>query len=238
MLSDKSMAGKIQVTGLGRDYHDGNRLLTVLGDVNLSIEPAEFISITGPSGSGKSTLLGLLAGLDRPSRGSVRIDATELGTLDEAQMSVFRGKNIGFVFQNFQLIPTLTALENVRVPAELRGDFKRGARAEALLSRVGLAQRMHHFPAQLSGGEMQRVAIARAVITEPAVIFADEPTGNLDSAAGQAVLDLLLEARATATLVLVTHNEELARLADREVMLEDGHVRRIVNHSGMGRQSA
>jgi putative ABC transport system ATP-binding protein len=206
--------------------------LTVLDNLELNVGAGEFVSITGPSGSGKSTLLGLLAGLDQPSRGSVKIDATYLGSLNEAELSRFRGRHIGFVFQNFQLISTLTALENVRVPAELRGDFQCAARAEALLERVGLKLRGHHYPSQLSGGEMQRVAIARAVITEPAVIFADEPTGNLDSVAGQAVLDLLLEAKAKATLVLVTHNEELARRADRQIMLEDGKIRRILEQRG------
>jgi len=225
------MAGKIEIRGLGRDYTDGNRLLTVLDDVNLDIEAGEFVSITGPSGSGKSTLLGLLAGLDRPTRGSVALNGTVLGALNEAHMSAFRGRNIGFIFQNFQLIPTLTALENVRVPAELAGNFEQADGATALLQRVGLGARLKHYPAQLSGGEMQRVAIARAIITRPQVIFADEPTGNLDSAAGEAILDLLLEAKRDATLVMVTHNSDLAKRANREIQIGDGRVKQMITHS-------
>jgi putative ABC transport system ATP-binding protein len=222
------MRGRIEVQGLGRDYRDGKHVLTVLDDVNLVIEPRQFVAITGPSGSGKSTLLGLMAGLDRPSRGSVSIDGMRITDLTEDQLSAFRGRHIGFVFQTFQLISTLTALENVRVPAEILGDAALAARAPALLERMGMADRARHYPSQLSGGEMQRVALARATITRPTLLLADEPTGNLDSAAGERVLELLLEAQADSTLVLVTHNVELAARAGREVCMRHGRVERII----------
>jgi putative ABC transport system ATP-binding protein len=222
------VGGRIEVRGLGRDYRDGKQALTVLDGVDLSIAPREFVAITGPSGSGKSTLLGLMAGLDRPSRGSVTIDGTRITDLAEDALSAFRGRHIGFVFQSFQLIPTLTALENVRVPAEILGERALAARAPALLERMGLSDRAGHYPSQLSGGEMQRVALARATVTRPAVLFADEPTGNLDSAAGARVLELLLEAQSESTLVLVTHNPELAARAEREICMRHGHIERIV----------
>jgi putative ABC transport system ATP-binding protein len=224
------MAGRIEISGLGRDYGQGSAKLTVLDGVDLTIEAGEFVAITGPSGSGKSTLLGLMAGLDRPSRGSVRIDGTELTGMSEDKLASFRGRKIGFVFQSFQLIPTLTALENVRVPAELIGDFELAKNAGALLERVGLAGRQHHYPAQLSGGEMQRVAIARASITRPTVLLADEPTGNLDSVAGERVLELLGEISREATLVLVTHNAEIAERATREIRMRDGRIQETVRH--------
>jgi putative ABC transport system ATP-binding protein len=222
------MSGRIEVRGLGRDYRDGKHSLTVLDDVNLVIEPREFVAITGPSGSGKSTLLGLMAGLDRPTRGQVSIDGTPITSLDEDALSAFRGRNIGFVFQTFQLIPTLTALENVRVPAEILGDSSLAARAPGLLERMGLADRARHYPSQLSGGEMQRVALARASITRPAVLLADEPTGNLDAASGERVLQLLLETCAESTLVLVTHNPELAARAGREFCMRHGRIERVI----------
>jgi putative ABC transport system ATP-binding protein len=222
------MSGRIEVQGLGRDYRDGKQALTVLDGIDLSIAPREFVAITGPSGSGKSTLLGLMAGLDRPSRGSVSIDGTRITELGEDALSSFRGRHIGFVFQSFQLIPTLTALENVRVPAEILGEPALAARAPMLLERVGLSDRARHYPSQLSGGEMQRVALARATVTRPAVLFADEPTGNLDSAAGERVLELLLEALSESTLVLVTHNPELAARAEREICMRHGRIERIV----------
>jgi putative ABC transport system ATP-binding protein len=230
--------GNIEVRGLGRDYRDGKQALTVLDGIDLSIHPREFVAITGPSGSGKSTLLGLMAGLDRPSRGSVSIDGTLLTSLGEDALSAFRGRHIGFVFQSFQLIPTLTALENVRVPAEILGDAALASRAPALLERMGLSERAHHYPSQLSGGEMQRVALARASVTRPAVLFADEPTGNLDSAAGERVLELLLEAQADSTLVLVTHNPELAGRAEREVCMRHGRIERIIDRGRAAKTSA
>jgi putative ABC transport system ATP-binding protein len=225
------MTGRIEVRGLGRDYRDGKHSLTVLDGVDLVIEPREFVAITGPSGSGKSTLLGLMAGLDRPTRGDVVVDGTAITRLSEDALSAFRGRHIGFVFQSFQLIPTLTALENVRVPAEILGDGALAARAPELLERVGLADRAGHYPSQLSGGEMQRVALARASITRPAVLLADEPTGNLDAAAGERVLELLLETCAESTLVLVTHNAELAARAERELCMRHGRLERVIERA-------
>jgi putative ABC transport system ATP-binding protein len=218
------VAARVEVAGLGRDYGPRTQRLTVLDGVDLVIGAGQFVAITGPSGSGKSTLLGLLAGLDQPTRGSVRIDSTTLTDLNEEARTRFRGRNIGFVFQSFQLIPTLTALENVRVPAELLGDFGSTGRAHELIARVGLTGREQHFPAQLSGGEMQRIAIARAIITRPSLLLADEPTGNLDSATGERVLQLLLEVSRESTLVLVTHNPEIAARAQREIRLRDGRI--------------
>ena len=221
----------IEVRGLGRDHVDGARRLTVLDVIDLSIAEGELVAVTGPSGSGKSTLLGLIAGLDRPTRGTVVIDGHDLGRMSEDQLARFRGKNLGFVFQSFQLIPTLTALENVRVPAELVGDFAVARRAGDMLERVGLADRAHHYPAQLSGGEAQRVALARASLLRPRILLADEPTGNLDSANGAVVLDLLLDLNRASTVVLVTHNPDIAARAGREVRLRDGSVAEIVGRS-------
>jgi putative ABC transport system ATP-binding protein len=223
----------IEVQGLGRDYLDGRRRLTVLDGVDLTIDDGELVAITGPSGSGKSTLLGLLAGLDRPSRGRVVIDGHDLSTMSEDALARFRGRNLGFVFQAFQLIPTLTAVENVRVPAELLGDFALARRAGAALDEVGLGDRAHHYPAQLSGGEMQRVALARASLTRPRILLADEPTGNLDSGNGARVLELLLELNRASTVVLVTHNPEIAARAGREVRLRDGVVAEIVSRGAV-----
>ena len=221
----------IEVVGLGRDHTDGARKLTVLDGIDLAIADGELVVVTGPSGSGKSTLLGLIAGLDRPTRGTVVIDGQDLGTMSEDQLARFRGRNLGFVFQSFQLIPTLTALENVRVPAELLGDFAVARRAGELLERVGLEDRAHHYPAQLSGGELQRVALARASLTRPRILLADEPTGNLDSASGALVLGLLLDLNRASTVVLVTHNPDIAARAGREVRLRDGTVAEIVARS-------
>jgi putative ABC transport system ATP-binding protein len=221
----------IEVRGLGRDHVDGARRLTVLDGIDLSIAEGELVAVTGPSGSGKSTLLGLVAGLDRPTRGTVVIDGHDLRAMSEDQLARFRGKNLGFVFQSFQLIPTLTALENVRVPAELVGDFAVARRAGDMLERVGLADRAHHYPAQLSGGEAQRVALARASLLRPRILLADEPTGNLDSANGAVVLDLLLDLNRASTVVLVTHNPDIAARAGREVRLRDGRVAEIVGRS-------
>jgi putative ABC transport system ATP-binding protein len=211
---------------LTRTYRSGGRDLTVLKDITFSLEQGGFLAILGPSGSGKTTLLGLLAGLDRPSAGSVYLDGQELGSLTEDQRARLRGEKIGFVFQAFQLIPTLTAQENVQVPLELRGDPDPAPRARELLDRVGLAGRGHHYPAQLSGGEQQRVALARAFSSRPKLLFADEPTGNLDAATGATIIDLMVELNRDlgTTLVLVTHDLDLAARARRTIRLADGRI--------------
>jgi putative ABC transport system ATP-binding protein len=211
---------------LSRTYRSGGRDLTVLKDITFSLEPGGFLAILGPSGSGKTTLLGLLAGLDRPTAGTVHLDGQELGGLSEDQRARLRGEKIGFVFQAFQLIPTLTAQENVQVPLELRGESGAAARARELLGRVGLAGREHHYPAQLSGGEQQRVALARGFSIRPKVLFADEPTGNLDAGTGATIIDLMvgLNQDSGTTLVLVTHDIDLAARARRTIRLADGRI--------------
>ncbi len=198
----------------------------MLKDITFSLEPGGFLAILGPSGSGKTTLLGLLAGLDRPTTGQVFLDGQELGVLSEDERARIRGEKIGFVFQAFQLIPTLTAQENVQVPMELRGDSGSAARARELLARVGLAGREHHYPSQLSGGEQQRVALARGFSIRPKVLFADEPTGNLDARTGATIIDLMVELNHDlgTTLVLVTHDLDLAGRASRTLRLADGSV--------------
>jgi putative ABC transport system ATP-binding protein len=210
---------------LGQTYLSGGRELPVLQDINFTLAAGGFLAIVGPSGSGKSTLLGLLAGLDRPRSGRVVIDGQDLSALDEDARARLRGEKVGFVFQSFQLIPTLTAKENVQVPLELRGQGGE-ARAEELLARVGLQDRAGHYPAQLSGGEQQRVALARAFSSRPRLLFADEPTGNLDAATGATVIDLMVELNreSGATLVLVTHDPELAQRARRVIRLQGGRV--------------
>jgi putative ABC transport system ATP-binding protein len=200
-----------------------------LHDVSLDVEAESVVAVVGPSGSGKTTLLGLLAGLDRPSRGIVRLDGVDLGALDEDRRARIRAERVGFVFQTFQLIPTLNAVENVMVPAEFKAGRPAPAledRARELLRRVGLDDRAHHYPVQLSGGEQQRVALARAFANEPVVLFADEPTGNLDADTGRGVIDLLvaLNAESRTTLVLVTHDPALAQRAHRVVRLSGGRV--------------
>jgi putative ABC transport system ATP-binding protein len=209
-----------------KSYRNGTHELTVLRDVSFDIAAGEFVAIIGPSGSGKTTLLGLLAGLDTPTTGTVLLDGTNLGTLDEDQRARLRGQKVGFVFQSFQLIPTLTAVENVQVPLELRGDHAAAPRARDWLDRVGLGDRLHHYPSQLSGGEQQRVAVARAFANTPRVLFADEPTGNLDSATGARIVDLLVQLNheAATTVVLVTHDPALASRALRTIRLSDGRV--------------
>src|SRR4030095_204515 len=205
----------------------GGRPLTILDRITLDVAAGEVCAITGPSGSGKSTLLGLIAGLDRPSAGSINVAGVEITELGEDALARFRRETLGYVFQSYHLIPTLTAAENVAVPMEIVGAPDPLGRARALLADVGLADRMHHYPVQLSGGEQQRVALARAVALEPGLLLADEPTGNLDSATGTRIIELLLELkrRRGATLVLVTHDEALARHADRVVTLRDGRVK-------------
>src|ERR687898_1322837 len=209
---------------LGRTYQSGGQDLTVLKDITFSIEPGEFLAILGPSGSGKTTLLGLLAGLDRPSAGSVTLDGQELSVLSEDERARLRAEKVGFVFQSFQLIPTLTAQENVQVPLKLRGESDAKSRARELLARVGLNGREHHYPAQLSGGEQQRVALARGFSIRPKLLFADEPTGNLDASTGATIIELMvsLNQDGGTTLVLGTHDLELASRARRIIRLADG----------------
>ncbi len=204
----------------------GGRPLTILDGVTLDIPAGEVCAITGPSGSGKSTLLGLIAGLDRPSAGSITVAGVEITELDEDALARFRRDTLGYVFQSYHLIPTLTAAENVAVPLEIVGAPDALARARALLADVGLGDRAHHYPVQLSGGEQQRVALARAVALDPGLLLADEPTGNLDSATGVQIIDLLLalHRRRGSTLVLVTHDDTLAGHADRIVRLHDGPI--------------
>ena len=207
-------------------YKSGSRQLTVLDDVSFSIEAGSTMSIIGPSGSGKTTLLGLCAGLDRASSGSVELQNTRLENLTEDQLAAVRNKYIGFIFQNFQLMPTLTAIENVMVPLELRGEKKVRTRSMDLLDKVGLADRSHHYPAQLSGGEQQRVSIARAFSNKPLILFADEPTGNLDAETSAIIVKLIfdLNTEAGTTLVLVTHDAELAAKTQRIIQLKGGRV--------------
>jgi putative ABC transport system ATP-binding protein len=216
----------VRVRDLVMRLASGGRALTVLDGVALDVAAGEFCAITGPSGSGKSTLLGLIAGLDRPSAGTIAVNGTDITRLDEDALARFRRATLGYVFQSFHLIPTLTALENVAVPLELAGEARAAARARALLAEVALGERAHHYPAQLSGGEQQRVALARAVALSPPLLLADEPTGNLDSATGAQIIERLLALRRErgATLLLVTHDEALARHADRVVALRDGRV--------------
>jgi putative ABC transport system ATP-binding protein len=215
----------LRCEGLTQTYLSGGRPLTVLKDITFALEDGGILAIVGPSGSGKTTLLGLLAGLDRPAAGQVWLDGQEITALDEDARAALRAEKIGFVFQSFQLIPTLTARENVQVPLELRGEPSE-ARADELLRRVGLGDRMPHYPAQLSGGEQQRVALARAFSTRPKMLFADEPTGNLDVTTGRPIVELLLELNREAgtTLVLVTHDFDLARLARRTIRLSGGRI--------------
>ena len=211
---------------LTKEFRSGDRDITVLRDVSFTVPQGAFISVVGPSGSGKTTLLGLLAGLDTPTRGAVELDGADLTRLSEDDRARLRGEKVGFVFQSFQLIPTLTAQENVQVPLELRGDRGAESRARELLARVGLAERAHHFPNQLSGGEQQRVAIARAFSNAPRILFADEPTGNLDSETGERIVELLLtlNRESGTTIVLVTHDLGLAARTQRVIRLSDGLV--------------
>jgi putative ABC transport system ATP-binding protein len=211
---------------LTQQYDVAGHKLTVLDDVSFTIAQGTFVAVVGASGSGKTTLLGLLAGLDKPSRGSVTLDGDNLSAMDEDARARVRGEKVGFIFQSFQLIQTLTALENVQVPLELRGDAGGAARATALLERVGLGGRLNHYPMALSGGEQQRVAIARAFSNSPRILFADEPTGNLDSETGLRIVELLeaLNRESGATIILVTHDAALAARAHRVIRLRDGVI--------------
>ncbi|VXB20575.1 putative transporter subunit: ATP-binding component of ABC superfamily [Luteimonas sp. 9C] len=216
----------LDVTGLGKRVDLPSGTLTILQDVGFSIGHGDTVAIVGASGSGKSTLLSLLAGLDTPSTGTVVLDGAPISTLDEDGRAKVRGEKVGFVFQSFQLLPSLTALENVMLPLELRGDREVEGPARDVLARVGLGERLGHYPRQLSGGEQQRVALARAFVTRPSLLFADEPTGNLDTATGQSIIDLLfaLNADAGTTLVLVTHDDHLAQRCKRRLRIDSGRL--------------
>jgi putative ABC transport system ATP-binding protein len=216
----------IEAKNITKTYAIEDQELHVLADVSLAVGEGEFLVVEGSSGSGKSTLLSLLSGLDKPTSGRVTIRGTDITDLSEDELAPLRNETIGFVFQSFHLVPSMTALENVMFPAELRGDRLARPKAQALFKRVGLTGRSGNFPHQLSGGEKQRVAICRALVNDPQIIFADEPTGNLDSVNGQAILDLLLALHRErgSTLVLVTHTIEIARMADRIITLRDGRI--------------
>jgi putative ABC transport system ATP-binding protein len=229
-VADKMAAGAghpaIEVIGLSKRVVDASGELTILHDIDFTVQPAETLALVGASGSGKSTLLGLLAGLDTPSGGRVLLDGTDIFALDEDGRAGFRKARLGFVFQSFQLLAHLTALENVMLPLELRGDAHARDKAEAMLGRVGLASRLRHYPKYLSGGEQQRVALARAFVTEPPLLFADEPTGSLDAATGEAVIALMFELNRErgSTLVLVTHDPAMAARCGRILTIAAGHL--------------
>jgi putative ABC transport system ATP-binding protein len=224
----------IELRDVSKTVTSGTEPLTILHPLNLKVERGEFLAILGPSGSGKSTLLGLIAGLDAPTAGHVIIDGVDITRLGEDGLAKLRGEKIGFVFQFFHLIPSLTAYENVAVPMEIAGVPDPRTRAEQLLEEVGLTGRAHHYPSQLSGGEQQRVALARALANDPPILLADEPTGNLDSTNGRHIMELMrdIHRRRKATVVLVTHDAELAALADTRLVLRDG---RVVESSGAAR---
>jgi len=216
----------IELIGVSKTVMSGDRPLTILHQLDLTVPSGQFLAVVGPSGSGKSTLLGLIAGLDAPSTGRILIDGIDITQLGEDALARLRGSKIGFVFQAFHLVPSLTALENVMVPMEIAGRRDAARRGRALLDEVGLADRGHHYPAQLSGGEQQRVALARALANDPAIVLADEPTGNLDTATGADVMELLIAGQRArgATLVLVTHDAEKAAAADARLALRDGRA--------------
>jgi putative ABC transport system ATP-binding protein len=224
------MAKILNVHNLEKTYSSGDRRLTVLHDISFDIEERETFAIVGPSGSGKTTLLGLCAGLDQPDSGKITLCGSDIGSLTEDERAVLRNRNIGFVFQDFQLLPTLTALENVAVPLELQGAKNASKIGRELLEKVGLGDRINHYPSQLSGGEQQRVAVARAFSNSPSILFADEPTGNLDAETGEKVIELLfnLNKESGTTLVIVTHDLELAQKTGRILKLKGG---RIVDNS-------
>lgn len=226
------MASIVQAVGLGKQVESGGQPLQILHEVSFAVEAGDSLAILGASGSGKSTLLGLLAGLDVPSSGKVILDSVDLFSLDEDERARLRGRLAGFVFQSFQLLPALTALENVMLPLELHGASDARARATEALQHVGLAARLSHVPKHLSGGEQQRVAIARAFVVQPKILFADEPTGNLDAVTGAQIIDLMLELNRAqgTTLILVTHDEALARRCTRQLYLLMGRI--MDRHSG------
>ena len=225
-LAEMDSSTILTVQGLSKSYKSGDRTLTVLKNLSFAVKRGSTCALVGPSGSGKTTLLGLCAGLDRPSSGTIVVNGTELGRLSEDQLAVFRNRETGFIFQTFQLLPTLTALENVMVPAELAEEPEASGHAVELLECVGLQERMHHYPAQLSGGEQQRVAIARSFINRPKVLFADEPTGNLDAETGERIVSLLFELNKVAgtTLILATHDPALSEQTARTLRLKGGVI--------------
>lgn len=214
----------IRLRGVSKTVQSGGQPLTILHSLDLDVSRSQCLAIVGPSGSGKSTLLGLIAGLDAPTSGQIFVDGVDITALDEDSLARLRGEKIGFVFQFFHLVPSLTALENILVPMEIAGRRDARSRAQALLDEVGLHDRGHHYPSQLSGGEQQRIAIARAMANDPPLILADEPTGNLDTSNGRNILDLLLTVRKArgATLVIVTHDASVAAVADARLTLRDG----------------
>jgi putative ABC transport system ATP-binding protein len=216
----------LKINGLEKTYTSGSKQLTVLQDVSFEVEKGQTFSIVGPSGSGKTTLLGLCAGLDKPDGGTVELCGYDLNELNEDERARLRNKEVGFIFQNFQLLPTLTALENVSVPLELQGAKDASKRARALLEKVGLTDRLHHYPSQLSGGEQQRVALARAFSNTPSILFADEPTGNLDEETGEKVIQLLFELNKEAgtTLVIISHDLDLANRTQQILRLKGGRI--------------
>ncbi|MFD2550884.1 ABC transporter ATP-binding protein [Bizionia sediminis] len=220
------MSKILKITGLEKTYSSGNKQLTVLQDISFEVKTGQTFSIVGPSGSGKTTLLGLCAGLDTPNKGVVELCGQDLSLLNEDERAQLRNKEVGFIFQNFQLLPTLTALENVSVPLELQGSKKATATSKTLLEKVGLADRLHHYPSQLSGGEQQRVALARAFANAPAILFADEPTGNLDAETGEKVIQLLLDLNKEngTTLVIITHDLDLAHRTQQILQLKGGKI--------------
>lgn len=216
----------LKITGLEKTYISGNKQLTVLHDISFEVEQGQTFSIVGPSGSGKTTLLGLCAGLDQPNAGRVELCGQDLNDLNEDQRAQLRNKEVGFIFQNFQLLPTLTALENVSVPLELQGNKDAVKKSKVLLEKVGLGDRVHHYPSQLSGGEQQRVALARAFANAPSILFADEPTGNLDDDTGEKVIKLLFDLNKEngTTLVIITHDLELANRTQQILRLKGGKI--------------
>ena len=220
------MSNILKINDLEKTYTSGSKKLTVISNISFEVEKGSVFSIVGPSGSGKTTLLGLCAGLDYPSAGSVELCGTNLNDLNEDERAALRNKEVGFIFQNFQLLPTLTALENVIVPLELQGEKNASKFGIALLEKVGLGDRMHHYPAQLSGGEQQRVALARAFSNKPSILFADEPTGNLDEETGEKVIQLLFELNKEAgtTLVIITHDLDLANRTQQILRLKGGKI--------------
>ena len=220
------MSKILKISGLEKTYTSGSKQLTVLQNINFDVEKGQTFSIIGPSGSGKTTLLGLCAGLDQPNAGSIELCGYDLTTLNEDERAQLRNKEVGFIFQNFQLLPTLTALENVSVPLELQGLKDASLRAKELLEKVGLGDRVHHYPSQLSGGEQQRVALARAFSNKPSILFADEPTGNLDEETGEKVIKLLFDLikDAGTTLVIISHDLDLAARTQQILRLKGGQI--------------